>query len=195
MLHKNFEKREIRRVIGELLWVSLMTRPDLSFEVNLLSTKISNATIRDLKDARRLVDKAKLEPMVLNFTKLGNKKDLRIKLYCDASFSNQEDKIKSTEGRVLLLENKGSSKANIFCWKTKKISRVCRSVKAAETRSLEDGLDEAIHYARMVKEILDGNINLKHPKQIDVEAVTDNKRLWENLNNVKKKCSETPLHS
>ena len=162
-----------------------MTRPDLSFEVNLLSTRITNATIKDLKDARRLVAKAKLDPVALNFTKLGNKRDMKIKLYCDASFSNQEDKIKSTEGRVLLLENKQSSKANIFCWKTKKISRVCRSVKAAETRSLEDGLDEAIHYARMTREIFDGFVDLKNPTQIEVEAVTDNKSLWENLHNTR----------
>ena len=47
-----------------------MTRPDLSFQVNKLSTNISNATIRELKDAKRLVEKAKLEPITLNFTKL-----------------------------------------------------------------------------------------------------------------------------
>ena len=28
------ERKTIRRVVGELLWVALMTRPDLSFEVN-----------------------------------------------------------------------------------------------------------------------------------------------------------------
>ena len=147
-----------------------------------------------MKDARRLVEKAKFEPIVLNFTRIGNKKDIRLKLYCDASFNNQEDKIRSTEGRVLLLENKESSKANIFCWKTKKISRVCRSVKAAETRSLEDGLDEAIHYARMVREIFDGVVDLKNPKQIEVEAVTDNKGLWENLNNTRQ-CEEKMLRN
>ena len=135
------------------MWVSLMTRPDLSFEVNQLSTNISNATIRDLKDARRLVEKAKLDPIALNFTEISELQDLKLKLYCDASFNNQEQKVRSTEGIVLMLESKVSSKANIFLWKTKKISKICRSVKAAKTRSLEDGLDEAIHYARMVKEI------------------------------------------
>ena len=51
------EKREIRRVVGELLWVSMMTRPDIAFEVNQLSSKISDATVRDLKDAKWLVEK------------------------------------------------------------------------------------------------------------------------------------------
>ena len=45
------ERKSIRKVVGELLWVSLMTRPDLSFEVNKLSGNILNATIRDIKDA------------------------------------------------------------------------------------------------------------------------------------------------
>ena len=184
------------------MWVSLMTRPDLSFEVNQLSTNISNATIRDHKDARRLVEKAKLDPIALNFTEIGELQDLKLKLYCDASFNNQEQKDRSTEGRVLMLEegrvlmleSKVSSKANIFSWKTKKISRICRSVKAAETRSLEDGLDEAIHYARMVKEIYNGVINLKKPEQIEVEAMTDNKGLWENLYNTRQ-CEEKMLRN
>jgi len=188
------ERRHIRRVVGELLWVSLMTRPDLSFDINYLSTNITNATIKDLKDAQRLVNKAKLDPISLNFTRLGNKDNLRIKLYTDASFNNQENKVRSTAGRVLLLESKDSQKANLFSWKTKKISRVCRSVKGAETRSLEDGLDEAIHFARMTREIYDDVVNLKDPKQIEVEALTDNQGLWENLNNTRQ-CDEKMLRN
>ena len=188
------ERKEIRRVVGELLWVKQMTRPDLSFDVNHLSTKISDATIRELKDARRLVEKAKLEPISLNFTKLGKRENLRIKLYCDASFNNQEGKARSTEGRVLLLEDSKSHRANTFSWKTKQISRVCRSVKAAETRSLESGLDDAIHFGRMVKEIYDGGVDLKNPNQIPVEAFTDNRGLWENLHNTKQ-CDEKLLRN
>ena len=37
----------------------MMTRPDLAFYVNQLSSKILNATVREVKDARRLVIKAK----------------------------------------------------------------------------------------------------------------------------------------
>ena len=64
----------------------------------------------------------------------------------------------------------------MFSWKTKKISRIYRSVKGAETRTLENGLDEAVHYARMIKEIYDGRVNLKDPKQIKIEAVTEFKQ-------------------
>ena len=188
------ERKTIRRVVGELLWVSLMTRPDLSFEVNKLSSNILNATIKELKDAKRLVERAKSEPINLNFTRLGPREHLKIKLFTDASFNNQDNKLRSTEGRVILLENKLTNKSNMFSWKTKKIARICRSVKGAETRALESGLDEAVHFARMVHEIYEGKDNLKKSKQIYVEAKTDNKSLWENLNNTRQ-CDEKLLRN
>ena len=92
------------------------------------------------------------------------------------------------------MEGKDSRKSNIFSWKTKKITRICRSVKAAETRSLENGLDEAVHFARMIKEIYEGKVNLKSPGQIEVEAMTDNKGLWENLHN-SRQCDEKLLRN
>ena len=46
----------------------------------------------------------------------------------------------------------------------------------------------------MIKEIYDGRVNLKDPKQIKVEAVTDNKGLWENLNNTRQ-CEEKLLRN
>ena len=105
-------------------------------------------------------------------------------MYTDASFNNQPDKLRSTEGRILLLEiEKITGRANAFSWKTKKISRICRSVKGAETRALENGVDEAVHFARMLSEIYFGKVNLKHPAQVEVVALTDNKGLWENLHN------------
>ena len=83
-----------------------------------------NATVRDLKDAKLLIEKAKADPVQLNFTKLGAQEDLEIKIYTDASFNNQDDKVRSTEGRILLLGTRNSSKFNAFSWKTIKISRI-----------------------------------------------------------------------
>ena len=43
------EKKAVRGKIGALLWLSLLTRPDLSFDVNLLSTEVSKGTVRTVK--------------------------------------------------------------------------------------------------------------------------------------------------
>jgi hypothetical protein len=106
-----------------------------------------------------------------------------MKLFTDASFNNQDCKLRSTDGRVLIFGNTKSDRVNVFSWKTKKIVRVCCSVKGAETQALKNGLDEAGHYARMVHEIYSGKTNLRRPQQIEVEAKTDNKSLRESLHN------------
>ena len=92
----------------------------------------------------------------------------------------------------MLLKGKDQTKANLFSWKTKKIARICHSIKAAETCSLENGLDEAIHFTQMVKEIYDGEVDLRNQKQIEVEAKKDNKVLWENQHN-SRQCDEKLL--
>ena len=38
------EKRILRGKVGELLWLSLISRPDLSFDVNAVSSKIVMGT-------------------------------------------------------------------------------------------------------------------------------------------------------
>ena len=171
-----------------------MTRPDLSYDINVLSFQVSKATVKTAKELNKMVRKAKDSKNVLRFSKLGNITDLSVKVYADASFGNQDDGTRSTGGRVVLLENKATASVNIASWKTKKIARVCRSVKGAETRALEDALDEAVNTARLIKEIYSGQIDLKNPEQIPVEAITDCKSLWESINNTKQ-CEEKLLRS
>ena len=115
-------------------------------------------------------------------------------MYTDASFSNQEDKIRSTGGRVIFIENTKTDRVNILSWKTKKIARVCRSVKSAETRALDEGIDDAVNTARIFKEIYTGKINFRNPDQIPVTASIDNKSLWENLHNTRQ-CEEKMLRN
>ena len=119
--------------------------------------------------------------------------DISVKVY-DASYGNQGDKIRSTAGRVILIENKKTGKVSVASWKTKKIGRVCRSVKSAETRALEEALDDGVNIARLIAEVYTGEVNLKAPNQIPVEAFTDSKSLWESLHNTRQ-CEEKLLRN
>ena len=142
------EQKILRGKIGEILWISLMTRPDLSFEVNRMATEVPKATVKNFKEMNQLIKRVQSRRKVLNFSKLGSLEELRVKLYTDASYNNLNDKIHSTEGRVLMVENKNTEKLCVISWKTKKIPRICRSVKSAETRTLDDdGIDDAVHTA------------------------------------------------
>ena len=188
------EKKAVRGKIGALLWISLMTRPDVSFDVNMLSSEVSKGTVKTVKEVNRVIRKAKQSRNKLRFTKLGDVSELMVKVYADASFSNQDQAIRSTSGRVVLLGSKEGKNVNIASWKTKKISRVCRSVKGAETRALEEALDEAIHTGRIIREIYEGKIDLKNPNQIPVEVLTDSKSLWESVHN-SRQCEERLLRN
>ena len=89
---------------------------------------------------------------------------------------------------------KHTGSVNVVSWKTKKIARVCRSVRSAETRALEEGVDDAVNTARLLKEIYIGTIDLKTPQQLQVEALTDSKSLWESLHNTRQ-CEEKLLRN
>ena len=44
-------------------------------------------------------------------------------------------------------------KCSTLVWKSKTIQQVCKSVKTAETRSLERGLEDSIYLSRIIQEI------------------------------------------
>ena len=107
------EIKTVRGKIGELLWITLMTRPDISFDVNVLSSEVAKGTIATAKAVNRVVTKAKSSTNVLNFSRLGKLSDISVRVYADASFGNQADKIRSTAGRVILIENKKTGKVSV----------------------------------------------------------------------------------
>ena len=186
------EKTDARGKVGALLWISLVTRPDISFDA--LSREVSKGTVKTVKEINRVISNAKVRKNKLKFVKLGDISKLCVKVYADASYANQDGATRSTGGRVIMLKNREEDLVNVISWKSKKIARVYRSVKAAETRALDDALDEAIHVARVVKEVYEGRIDLKDPAQIPVEAFTDNKSLWESIYNTRQ-CEERLLRN
>ena len=67
-------------------------------------------------------------------------------------------------------------------WKSKTITQVCRSPKAAETRAADLCADNAVFLARVVKEIYSGR---RGYNQLDVELKTDSKSLLDTLESTK----------
>ena len=93
--------------------------------------------------------------MKIKYSKLGPWKSLKLVAYTDSSFKNSEDKVKSVGGRVTFLVN-SQGMASPLNWKSKTLQQVCKSVKSAETRSLEQGLAYSIYTSRIISEIMTG---------------------------------------
>ena len=145
----------------------------------------------DLKDINKVLKKAQLEKNVtLKFSKLGSIDNLKIIAYTDSSYRNSENKEKSVGGRFLCIAN-GAGGCSPLAWKSKTIQQVCKSVKTAETRSLERGMEDAIYIARMINEFFSGNVS---EDQIEVEAKIDSKTLLDSLNSSKQVDEKSIRH-
>ena len=53
------QSREYRAATGKLLWLSEQTRPDLSYDSINMSCKNKTATIKDMREANKIIKKAK----------------------------------------------------------------------------------------------------------------------------------------
>ena len=102
-----------------------------------------------------MINKIKKENVKIQYEYLGDWDKLKLQVYTDAAFKNGEDKIRSVSGKIILLTNE-RGKSNILYAKSSTIKRVCKSIKSAETRSLEEGLEIAIGLARTLDQIKNG---------------------------------------
>ena len=104
---------------------------------------------------------------------------LNIKLYSDATFNNLLNG-SSQGGFIILLSNKYNNVAPI-AWSSIKLKRVARSTIAAETLALSDGCDTSFFVASLTKEM----IFMKQYNDINIEAFSDNRLLYETLHTTK----------
>ena len=69
------------------------------------------------------------------------KENLIIRAACDAAFYTGSPAV---QGNIIMLADKGKDKVSPLFWKSKQITRVCKSSKDAETRAggkcVEDGI-------------------------------------------------------
>ena len=146
------EQKRYRSLTGQLLWAAEVTRLDISFNVRELCTKNMKATYKDVKEANKVVEKLKREELKIAFKPLGRYEDLKIKVFTDAAFRNSEDKVKSVEGRIIVVENLEGHRSVISA-KSSTISKVCKSVKNCRNTSIRKWNGKAIAIARMIGEI------------------------------------------
>merc|ERR1712121_259317 len=168
------ELKEYRKYTGKISWLAQETRPDLSYSSLNLAKKNNNATISDLRNVHRLVDKVKNEENKVIYGKIGERESLQVVGIVDSLFKNDD---KSVGGMMIVLANEDLTKASPLMWKAKQIDRVCHSSKDAETLGMTKMIDELVYMSRHVEILLYGD----HKKRMNVRIITDSERTLESI--------------
>ena len=128
------EKKLLQRLTGQLNWMAMQSRPDISYTVMELRSKIKTAQLENLKIANKTTIKLATSPMKMLFPKMEGK--LQVVTYSDAAFRNLPGQVNSGENHLIFLNNKEEKEAAPIAWKSNKVKRVVGSTVAAEAPGL-----------------------------------------------------------
>ena len=165
--NKKKEITSLRGALGKISWVVGMSRPEISYYVCEISTRVKNSTIADIFTINKVIKSIKSTPTHITIPVM-NLQSLQLLLCSDASFNNLPDG-GSQEGYIVFLCDKFSNSAPI-AWNLTRLKHATRSTLAAETLALTDRCDTAFFIANLVTNIL-------KIQTISVTALTDNQSL------------------
>ena len=168
------ELKEYRKYTGKISWLAQGTRPDLSYSALHLARRNNKATLADLWNVNRLVEKVKDEENKVIYGKLGEREELQVVGIVDASFKPDE---KAVGGMIIVLANKDMTKASPLMWKAKQIDRVCLSSKDAETVAMSKIIDELVYMSKHVEILLYGD----YQRRMNVRIITDSEPTLESI--------------
>merc|ERR1712240_757228 len=168
------ELKEYRKYTGKISWLSQGTRPDLSYSALMLAKRKNSATISDLRNVNKIVEKVKKEKNRVVYGRVGDKEKLQVIGVVDASYKSDE---KSIGGMLVMIADERMTVASPVMWKSKQIERVCHSSKDAEILAISKLLDEVIYIARQVEILLFGD----YRKRLAVRIMTDSEPTLESI--------------
>ena len=132
---------EFRSKRAQLSWIT-HTRPEICCAVNMAAQVTEKSfTIQKINDLNKVIKHLRRNPsQVLRFHKL-DKASLKLKVYADSSFANNDD-FTSQLGYIILLTDK-TDRCNIIHYSSHKSRRVTRSVLGGEVYAFADAFDFA----------------------------------------------------
>ena len=144
------EKKALRSLSGQLLWVTSQTRPDVAYDSCLVSNYGNAPTVRSLMEANKAVKKLKEKNLKLTFPNLGNPDLVDVHVYGDASHASLPSG--ASQGAYIAFLC-GDGKVAPISWKSKKLDRVTKSTLSSEAMAIADAADAGYFVAKMTQEV------------------------------------------
>ena len=170
------DQTEYRAILGKIGWIAHTSRPDLSYDCLLLSTKTGRASMRDMKQAIKLMKKLKSGSTKMCFPDLGPIEEWTLVGYGDAGFKSLPDKVSSCGGHVEMISNEKRGISCITSWRSKKLKRVVSSSTAAEALAANETLDGLIYIKSVLRDLLGLTVD-----KIPVVVYTDSRNLHKSV--------------
>ena len=185
-----WERTQLRMLLGGLSWTAQQVAPHLSAEVSLLLSETSEGTVHTIKKANQLLYQAQLRhEHTMKVHAFPKEMDLAIYAWVDAANQNRV-KGGSTQGILVGVAPVSLAKGEVtdvspISWQSSKIDRSCRSPGAAEVQAATNG-DDALYYARYQwSEMLYGNVNVREPEETVKKTpgylITDSRNVYDKL--------------
>eukprot|EP00122_Pirum_gemmata_P021194 Pgem_evm1s19764 len=138
-----------RQAVGSLLYVAIVSRPDLFFSVNMLARAVASPTIGDWKMVKHLIRYLISTKHYSLFYKKGE--DINIEAWSDSDYGNCIKTRRSTTGYILFING------TPYIWKTTLQTTVALSVMEAEIMAIAAALKEILWSTYIMKETIDYN--------------------------------------
>ena len=165
-----------RSAIGKLNWLATQTRPDLCYDVSMLTSKLKTKKTSCLSQINNVIKKAKMEKSAIGIYDLGNLDKIKIVGFCDASFGNLDDG--GSQGGYIIFLVGENNKYIPLTWQSKKTIRVVKSTLAAETLAAVDLSEACIFYRKLLFQLFH---LIEDPEVIPIFIKTDNASLCQSI--------------
>ena len=169
------ERSALRSALGQLNWLSNITCPEISFQVSTISSRITKATVSDIKEVNKIVKNVKGNKHCITFPSL-DLSSTHVVMFSDASFNNHPNG-SSQGGYIVMIVDKHNQSCPIS-WKSNKVRRIARSTLAAETLVFTDGCDAAYFINQLAQEAQIVSSDSQ------ILTYTDNKSLHDSVNTI-----------
>ena len=153
------ELKSFRALIGQLLWASNQTHPDISFNLSELSNSVNHATVEHILSANRVLKNAQNKLATLTFPYMENLMQCKLVAYSYASYNNLENG--SSQGGFCIFLKHSNGNLSLILWQSKKIRQMVKSTMAAETLALVDAAEASCWLSNLISELLSYNEDVK----------------------------------
>ena len=133
-----------RRMVGCLVYVSIMTRPDIAHAVSLASRHLHSPTVRDRVACMRIY---KYLSWTLDYKLTFSSPNSTISLHVDSDFAGCKETARSQTGLVILMFGAA------IAWRSVRQASVALSTAEAEFMAMCDGTKELIYITQLLEEL------------------------------------------